>query len=69
MSKAILEAIVLSVMAAVLVAVAVVGVQRRNGWEYVAPPFVVVLLVLVWFNLKGYVFGGPGFTIHPPEGK
>ena len=69
MSKATLEAITFSAMAVVLVVMAIVGFRRRNGWEYVAPPFVVVALVLVWFNLKGYVFGGPGFTIHPPEGK
>ena len=58
MSKAIQEAVGFSVMAAVWLVVFIVGVRRRNGWEYVAPFLIVFLLVLVWANLHGYVFKG-----------
>ena len=58
MSTAIEEAIGLSVMAAVMLVVFIVGLRRRNGWEWVAPWFIPALLILVWFNLHGYVFKG-----------
>jgi len=66
MTKAHGEALIMGGLAIVYLAIGIgAGMQgRRSGvrssWRYVAPIAAVVPLLVVWFNLHGYVFGGPG---------
>ena len=60
MSKAISEAHLLPAMAVAFTVVSVAGVPRHNGWEYVATPFVVVLLVLGGSTSRATSSAAPG---------
>jgi hypothetical protein len=69
MSEANQEAAIFIVGTVILIVLFVVGVRRKNPWRTAAPICMVMTLTLVWFNLHGYVFGGPGLTIQPPPGR
>jgi len=66
MTTAHVEALVLGSMTLGFLAAGVVAsVQERrtgepNPWRYAGPIVAAIGLTLVWFNLHGYVFGGPG---------
>jgi hypothetical protein len=69
MSEAHEEALMMMVTTVVLLVVFVDGLRRRNSWRFAAPISIAMSLTLVWFNMHGYVFGGPGLRIYPPTGK
>lgn len=65
MSKAHAEAVAFTVFAAIALTVTVRARKDYTWWVPAALGFA-VSVVVVCFNLRGYVFGGPGFTIHRP---
>ncbi len=56
-------------MFAVLLATFVIGLPRRNGWPVPAAICMVGLAALIYFNLRGYTFGGPGISVRRPGVK
>ncbi len=68
MSTAHGEALTLTGMIVVLLVVFIIGVRRRNPWRFAAPICIAMALTLVYFNLRGYVFG-EFFTVRQRPGS